>query len=158
MRRSVDTVNKTREGGGDDVLDQVHGLMHLVRSLQYRALQQGPGGVTHMESKVLGFVARHPGATLRDLVAHAGRDKGQLARLVGGLKERGLLEARADDSDRRSQCLFLTGEGAAADQAVRRRARKLGTVAVKGFSEAELGQLRALLDRVRANLEAAGGD
>ncbi len=156
MRKSVDTVNKNRDTGEGDVLEQVHGLMHLYRSQQHRALQDERGAVTHMEGKVLGFFGRHPGATLSELVAHAGRDKGQLARLVAGLKEAGLLEARADEEDRRSQRLHLTADGAAADQALRRRARKLSTLAVKGLSEAEKQQLGALLARVRANLEAAG--
>jgi hypothetical protein len=35
-----------------------------------------------MEGKVLGFFARHPGATQRDLAQHSGRDKAQLARLI----------------------------------------------------------------------------
>ena len=153
MGRSVDSVNKDRTAGADDVLDQVHGLMHLVRAQQFQAVR----GVTHLEGKALGFFARHPGATLSELVAHSGRDKGQLARLVGGLRERGLLEARVDEGDRRNVRLQLTEEGLAATQALRRQARRLSTLAVQGLSEAERQQLSGLLERVRANLEAAGG-
>ena len=156
MRRSVDSVNKSPAAGADDVLEQVHGLMHLVRSRQHRVLQGSPEAVTHMESKVLGFFARHPGATQKDLVGHSGRDKGQLARLIGGLRERGLLQASVDEDDRRNLQLQLTAAGQAADQALRRQARKLSAVAVKGLSEQEKEQLSALLERVRANLEAAG--
>jgi DNA-binding MarR family transcriptional regulator len=156
MRKSVDHVNKSRGGGADDVLEQVHRLMHLVRSQQYRVLKEASEGVTHMESKALGFFARHPGATLSELVAHSGRDKGQLARLVSGLRERGLLEGRVDEGDRRNLRLHLTEAGHAADQALRRRGRRLAAVAVKGLDEAEKRQLSALLERVRANLEAAG--
>jgi DNA-binding MarR family transcriptional regulator len=155
MAKSVDVVNKAGAGAADDVLEQVHAVMHLYRSQQFRALRDAPQAVTHMESKVLGFFARHPGATLSELAAHSGRDKGQLARLVAGLRERALLAASADPQDRRSVRLQPTAQGQAADEALRRRSRKLAGVAVQGFSAAEREQLAALLERVRVNLEAA---
>ncbi len=154
MRKPVDLVNE-RDAASGDVLEAVHALMHLYRGLQFRAGRDAPLALTHMESKVLGFFARHPGATQSELAAHAGRDKGQLARLVAGLRERGLLEAHADAADRRSVRLQLTAEGQAADQARRRRGKRLSAAAVQGLSEAEQRQLLALLARVRANLEAA---
>lgn len=153
MRKPVDLVNE-RDAASGDVLEAVHSLMHLYRGLQFRAGRDAPQALTHMESKVLGFFARHPGATQSELAAHAGRDKGQLARLVAGLRERGLLEAHADEADRRSVRLQLTAEGQAADQARRRRGKRLSAAAVQGLSEAEQRQLLALLARVRANLEA----
>ncbi|HSV83506.1 MAG TPA: MarR family transcriptional regulator [Ramlibacter sp.] len=138
----------------DTVLDQIHAVMHIYRARQYHALRGAPEAVTHMESKVLNFFARSPGATQTDLVAQSGRDKGQLARLIAGLRERGLLEAQADEADRRSLRLHLTETGKAAEQALRRQARRLATVAVDGLSDAERRQLSALLERVRANLNA----
>jgi DNA-binding MarR family transcriptional regulator len=156
MRRQVDSVNQGRGAAADDVLESMHAVMHLYRSLQFRALRDSEQAVTHMESKVLGFFARHPGATQSELVTHSGRDKGQLARLIGSLKERGLLDARPDEQDRRSLRLHLTEAGQATQQTLRRQARRLAAEAVKGFSEGERAQLSALLERVRANLEAAG--
>jgi DNA-binding MarR family transcriptional regulator len=158
MARSVDVVNNPRDAGADDVLEQVHAVMHLYRSQQFRALRDAPQSLTHMESKVLGFFARHPGATQSELAAHSGRDKGQLARLMAGLRERGFLEARTDAEDRRSVRLQLTPLGQSADQALRRRARRLAGVAVQGFSAAESEQLAAMLERMRANLEGAQED
>ncbi|NML47019.1 winged helix-turn-helix transcriptional regulator [Ramlibacter sp. G-1-2-2] len=154
IRKSVDLVNKG-VNAPDEVLDAIHGVMHAWRSRQYQVLREAEQPVTHVEGKALGFFARHPGATQSELVAHTGRDKGQLARLIAGLRERGLLEARADEADRRSQHLHLTAEGEAAHQALRRQAKKLATVAVKGLDEGERQQLLALLERVRANLDQA---
>ncbi|HEX2546362.1 MAG TPA: MarR family transcriptional regulator [Ramlibacter sp.] len=157
MRKSVDLVNqKAGRPPADDVLEQMHGLMHLYRAQQVRVLRDAPLQVTHMEMKVLGFFARHPGATQSELVAHSGRDKGQLARLVAGLRERGLLDAQADEGDRRTVRLQPSADGQAVHQALRRRAKKLAAAAVTGLTDQEHQQLRALLDRVRANLEAAG--
>ena len=149
-------VSKSREHARTEtVLDQIHAVMHLYRSRQYQVLRDAPDAVTHMESKVLHFFARSPGATQSDLVAQSGRDKGQLARLIAGLRERGLLEATPDEADRRSLRLHLTEAGVAAEQAVRRQARRLAAVAVEGLSEAQRRELSELLEHVRANLEAA---
>jgi DNA-binding MarR family transcriptional regulator len=156
MGKPVDVVNQRQAAPAGDVLELVHGVMHLYRSQQFRVLRQGEQGVTHMESKVLGFFARHPGATQSDLVADSGRDKSQLARLIGGLRESGLLEAQADPDDRRSVRLRLTADGQAVNDALRRQARKLSAAATKGFTTSEHAQLTALLERVRVNLEQAG--
>jgi DNA-binding MarR family transcriptional regulator len=158
MAKLLDKVNKDRDAGADDVLEQVHAVMHLVRAQQYRGAQAQPGAVTHMEGKALDFFARQPAATQSELAAHSGRDKGQLARLVAGLRERGLLQAQADADDRRSVRLQLTAEGQSALQALRRQRRRLAAVAVRGFSDAERQQLSTWLARVHANLQQAGED
>ena len=165
MRDKVDKVNHTgkpikpdkaekpSQPGDPDILDLVHAVMHLYRSRQYQTLRDGPHGVTHMDSKVLGFFARHPGATQSELAVHSGRDKAQLARLVAGLRERGLLEAAADAADRRSVHLSLTAEGQAVQRSLHQQARRQTTQAMAGFSAAERAQLQALLGRVKGNLE-----
>jgi DNA-binding MarR family transcriptional regulator len=153
MVRSIDLVNQKTDTG-DDVLEAIHGVMHLARAQQYRALRDGLDGLTHMDGKVLGYFARHPGSTQSDLAAHSGRDKGQLARLVGGLRERGLLEAQEDATDRRSLRLTLTDAGRALQQTLQRRRRRQAEVAVNGLSADERRQLLGLLARIRGNLEA----
>lgn len=138
----------------DEVFESIHTIMHLYRSRQYRGLRDGPHDITHMENKVLGFFARHPGATQSDLVTHSGRDKAQLARLIRGLRDKGLLEARIDEGDRRSTHLQLTQQGRAIHRSLHKQGSRLSGVAVKGLSAEECGQLVSLLQRVRANLES----
>ncbi|HEY4079678.1 MAG TPA: MarR family transcriptional regulator [Burkholderiaceae bacterium] len=152
MRKSNDNVNHMGNAGPADILEQVHALMHEYRALQYRFLRDGPHDITHMDSKVLGFFSRHPGSTQSDLAEHSGRDKAQLARLIKGLRDRGLLEATVDEADRRNVRLALTAEGKAIQRALGQQARKLSAKAVAGLSEAEQGQLLTLIGRVRQNL------
>lgn len=126
--------------------------MHQFRSRLFQALRQGEHELTHMESKVLGFFARRPGATQSDLVQHTGRDKAQLARLIKGLRERGLLQGEPDAADRRNVRLQPTAEGLAIQYALRAQAKALEAQAVAGLAEAERAQLLALLRRVQHNL------
>jgi DNA-binding MarR family transcriptional regulator len=156
MRKSVDIVKHNDRAGDDDVLESIHAVMHQYRSLQYRVLRDGPHEVTHMESKVLGFFGRQPGATQSDLALHSGRDKAQLARLIKGLRDRGLLVAEADAADRRNLRLSLSAEGNAVQRALHQQARRLGASAVAGLGADEQRQLLALLQRVKANLDAKG--
>lgn len=164
MGKSIDNVNqplaKTPPAGGgggasaDELLELVHTLMHQVRSQQYQVLRNGPLDITHMESKVLSFFGRQPGATQSDLVQHSGKDKAQLARLVKGLRERGLLNGEADEADRRNLRLTLTPEGQGLLRTLQQQIRKVSAQAVTGLSAAEREQLRSLLQRLHNNLGA----
>jgi DNA-binding MarR family transcriptional regulator len=152
MRKSDDNVNQSDINPG--VLELVHSVMHQYRSLQYQALRDGPHQITHMESKVLGYFGRHAGATQSALAQHSGRDKAQLARLIKGLRERGLLDGEEDPADRRSVSLSLTTAGRRVLGTLQQQAERLEAAAVAGLSAAERRQLTALLQRLQANLAA----
>jgi DNA-binding MarR family transcriptional regulator len=155
MRKQVDLVNH-KSNLAAEVVEAVHTVMHLFRARQFRALKEGVQDLSHMEAKVLGFFTAHPGATQSELVQHSGRDKGQIARLIAGLRERGLLDASADASDRRSVRLEVSATGKAQQAAVRKQAQLVSAQALQGLDEAERQQLLSLLSRVRGNLEREG--
>lgn len=156
MRKTIDHVNQSDIAGSDDVLETIHAVMHAVRARQHQAMRDGAQDITPLEARALGFFARHAGATLVDLARHSGRDKGQLARLIAGLKDRGLLAAAPDADDRRVTRLQLTPLAQAQHQAVQHLRQGLAQVAVDGLSAAEQQQLQQLLHRVLANLAAEG--
>lgn len=153
MENTGDNVNHLGDGP-DDVLELVHRLMHDYRAVQYRTLRDGSLGVTHMEAKVLGFFHQRPGATQSDLAQDNGRDKAQMARLIKGLRDRGLLTAEVDETDRRNVRLSLSPAGQGIQRALRQQSRRLGAKAISGLSEREHQQLLSLLHRVRGNLNA----
>jgi DNA-binding MarR family transcriptional regulator len=117
-------------------------------------MRDNPHELTHMEYKALGFFSRRPGATQGDLVAHSGRDKAQLARLLKGLRDKGLLDAVADDSDRRITRLSLSAEGQRIFDHLHDLGAQASSAAVAGMSADQLAQLQALLAQIRSNLEA----
>ncbi|HSW07486.1 MarR family winged helix-turn-helix transcriptional regulator [Aquabacterium sp.] len=155
MRESIDNVNHQNRRGDDDVLELVHSVMHQFRALQYQRLRDGPHDITHMESKVLGFFAQHPGATQTELAEHSGRDKAQLARLIKRLLEIGLLEREADAEDRRQLRLQLTDAGHAVQRSLHQQRQRLAKAAIAGLSPAEHAQLKDLLQRLQSNLGQA---
>ena len=152
MKKQVDKVNQNPDESGTDVFEAIHAIMHLYRARQMRVGQAGASPLTHMENKVLGYFGRNPGATQRDLAAHSGRDKAQLARLIGGLRDQGLLDAVAAPGDRRSTQLRLSEAGAAVHAELRQHGAVLAAAALTGIDERERAQLLALLARVQDNL------
>jgi DNA-binding MarR family transcriptional regulator len=154
MQKLVDKVNQNPGAPAGEVMESMHTIMHLFRSRRQRSLRGEDHELVHMEVKVLGFFARHPGATQSDLAIHSGRDKAQLARLVRGLRERGLLAAETDAADRRSTRLRLSAAGQALHAGLYRHDGDLAASALAGLSELEQATLLGLLARVRANLEA----
>jgi DNA-binding MarR family transcriptional regulator len=154
MPKSIDNVNHQAAAAEVEVLELIHSVMHQYRSRQFQVLRDGPDEVTHMDTKVLGFFGRHPGATQSDLALHSGRDKAQLARLIKGLRDRQLLLGEVDETDRRNVRLTLTKEGLALQARLRQQAKRMSAKAVAGFSQAEREQLLALMRRVSANLDS----
>lgn len=158
MKKHVDKVNQNppspspSPSSAQDVFEAIHAIMHLYRARQMRAPLGGEPELTHMEGKVLGFFARNPGATLSDLVAHSGRDKAQLTRLIKALRERELLEAQPDEHDRRSTRLRLSRGGEAIHASWHGQGAEVAEQALAGVEEAERARLLDALGRVRANL------
>lgn len=155
MAKTVDHVNQPGDGPrhgprADDWPELVHALMHRLRSAS--AAQEG-AGLNGMEARVLGYFARHPGATQSELAAHSGRDKAQLARLVKELRARGLLDGTEDAADRRQIRLAPTDQGRQLIRAERKRRDALRRQAEAGLSAAERAQLCALLLKLLAALE-----
>lgn len=152
MRKSIDIVNQSAAPLDEGILELIHGVMHQYRSQQFRVLRDGPHDITHMDSKVLGYFGRNPGATQSDLAQHTGRDKAQLARLIKGLRDQGLLNGEADPKDRRNTCLSLTDAGQSVRRALQLQGKRLNALAVDGMDTVQRQQLAALLQQVGRNL------
>lgn len=161
MIQQVDVVNQSIPTAdpptGDEVMEAVHAVMHAFRSRQHQQLRGSASEVNPMEIRALRYFARHPGATQRDLVAHSGRDKGQIARILAGLRERGLLDAQTDEQDRRITRLHLSPAGQDLLKTARAHTAPLVAAGTAGLSDDERRQLVELLGRVQANLEGLAG-
>ncbi|MBB5390423.1 MULTISPECIES: MarR family winged helix-turn-helix transcriptional regulator [unclassified Herbaspirillum] len=151
MKNQVDKVNQSP--AADKVFEAIHTVMHLYRASRLQVFREDERGITHMESRVLDYFAQHPDATLSDLVAHSGRDKAQLTRLIRGLRDKNYLEAREDAQDRRSVRLQLSKEGRALQRQLKKTGSRILAQAVEGLSEKQCDELVALLKIVQGNLE-----
>lgn len=84
------------------------GYSHLIRSLDETLAAKGLGRAHH---RALYFIARRPDLTVSQLLALLAITKQSLGRVLADLSERGLLETRTGDRDRRQKLLRLTASG-----------------------------------------------
>lgn len=106
-----------------------------------------------MGVRLLEYIGAHPGCTQADIVGYFVRDRGQVAKLIGSLRKRDLVNIEQDPSDRRLQRLFLTDDGQKIRRDSQRERKHVARIALKGIDEAEQTFLIELLQRIRQNLE-----
>jgi len=144
MAHNVDSVNQL----DDELLfELLHEVVHRFKAVLQAAIADDGAGLAVMEARALGFIANHAGATAGDLVRRSGRDKGQIARLVGALADRGLIE-RAAGNDRRSHALHLTTAGKAIHRRLEKRRSRAAAAMFATLSPAERATLAALFRKL----------
>ena len=90
---------------------------------------------------------------LNDLGAGTSLPLSTLSRLVGDMVSRGLLSRVRKPDDARAVEVDLTARGRAVADAVTPLARRYEAAMARGFSDAELSELRRLLSRLYANMD-----
>ncbi len=113
-------------------------------------------GVELQEWRVLAALAAHGAQRLSGLAALTSIELSTLSRLVGRMERSGLLNRSRADGDRREIALALTAKGTRTTRAIIGAARRYERVALRGVRKAEEAQLKRLLVRVYANLDASG--
>ncbi|MBI0475683.1 MarR family transcriptional regulator [Sphingomonas sp. MA1305] len=130
----------------------------FVRAADCKLAERGLGRAHH---RMLYFVGRRPEISVRDLLALLGITKQSLSRVMRDLLDRGLVDLRQDEQDRRSRLLWLTpaGEALEAELYAEQRDRMAEAYAAAG-REAVTGYwtvLEALIPEAeRAEVAALG--
>ena len=91
------------------------GYSHLTRTADEGLATQGLGRAHH---RAIYFIARQPDLTVSQLLGLLAITKQSLGRVLGELTERGLVEMRPGDRDRRQRLLRLTSTGAELEAAL----------------------------------------
>ncbi len=108
--------------------------------------------VTRPQWRVLALLKRFDGSTQVNLADMLDVEPITLGRMVDRLQAAGLVERRADISDRRMWRLHLTVEGEQKIEALRPTALALFDDALAGLDPAECLKLEEMLNIIRSNL------
>lgn len=109
-------------------------------------------GVTRPQWQVLSILARHEGINQGGLADLLDVEPITLCRMVDRLQDAGMVERRADPTDRRAWRLFLTERANGLLNELRPLALNLFDEAMSGLSTLERDALHEMLERVRTNL------
>jgi DNA-binding MarR family transcriptional regulator len=132
------------------------GYSHMTRSIDEGLAQMGLGRAHH---RALYFIARQPDLTVSQLLEHLAITKQSLGRVLNELAERGLVESRPGERDRRQRLLRLTVEGAKLEGQLFDALREKLAAAYARAGQAAVGGFWAVLaglipDNERARVEA----
>src|SRR5690606_14349271 len=119
----------------------------------YREFTAGPDQILkdykfgRAHHRVIHFVGRNEGIIVSELLDILRITKQSLNRVLGNLIERGFIEQRPGEEDRRQRCLYLTEEGQKLEQKLSRVQRDLvahafreaGADAVAGYRKVLIG-------------------
>lgn len=108
--------------------------------------------VTLQDWRVLAALRERDGQRLTELAARTSIEVSTLSRLIGGLETATLVVRERDSGDARAIAIRLTPAGVALTASLTPAAAMLERTAVSGLSEAEIGELKTLLNKVYGNL------
>jgi MarR family transcriptional regulator, organic hydroperoxide resistance regulator len=94
------------------------------------------------------------GLTQRELGRRIGSMDPTTVEQLKNMERRGLIERRRSAKDRRKIHVFLTPEGRALRRRLLPYAAEVNAAALEGLSDGEIGFLRLVLARIKANLDA----
>jgi DNA-binding MarR family transcriptional regulator len=109
-------------------------------------------GMTRAQWRVLGLLLRFGGSTQVTLAEMMDVEPITAARMIDRLQEAGLVERRADPSDRRAWRIHLTAKGESKLEELRPTAFSLYEDAVSGLNQAQQAELETMLNIIRSNL------
>lgn len=112
-------------------------------------------GVTRTQWRVLTTLARHEGVNQGQLADLVDVEAITLCRMVDRLSEAGLVERRADPTDRRAWLIYLTEQSRPILDELRSLADGLIEEALAGLTEHDRDYLSILLERIHNNLNDA---
>lgn len=115
-------------------------------------------GVTRPQWQVLFALSRLEGTNQGALADHLEVEAITLGRMVDRLQDAGLVERRADPTDRRAWRLYLTDKARPLLESMREVGNRVLEEALAGIDEGERAMLADLLTRIRGNLSTRATD
>jgi DNA-binding MarR family transcriptional regulator len=112
-------------------------------------------GLTLAQCRVLGYLQRSGGISQTRLAILTDSDPMTLGRLLARMESGALVERHPDPCDGRAHCLSLGPKAAPLLDEFWRLSARTRAQALKGLDASDRGQLLALLQRVRDNLDAS---
>jgi DNA-binding MarR family transcriptional regulator len=130
----------------------IHRVYQASRNEMFRVFRECGEEITPEQWAVLIRLWERDGRTQGDLSEATFRDSPTMSRIVDGMEERGLLQRRADEQDKRVRWIHLTKRGRELEKKLVPIVERLVGEMVAGIDERALVTTRSTLRRMFANL------
>ncbi len=125
--------------------DQAVFQKRLLNALKKASLTAG-------QPKVLDYLKDHDGAGQKEIAAACHIEPATLTSVLNRMEEKGMIERRMRNGNRRSLYVFLTEKGKELSDVVEREFDRAEEQALAGFSPEEREECRRMLRRICENL------
>ena len=134
--------------------NSLHYLMMANQMLVQKALMERvkESGLTIGQPKVLDYLKDHDGSSQKDIARACFIEAGSLTTILNGMEEKGLIERRTLNGNRRSYHLFMTDEGKRKQQMIDEAFAAIEEKAVSDISDEEYRQFMSVYQKLYNNL------
>lgn len=108
--------------------------------------------LTPGQPKVLDYLLHHDGAIQKEIAVFCHIEPASLSTILNGMENKGYIERKNTDNNRRSLHVYLTETGRKYANRLNHEFMKIESEALKGFSETDAQQLQNLLGRLYENM------
>ena len=123
-----------------------------VSAMQKLMEQLKDTGLTLGQPKVLDYLKDHDGASQKEIAAGCLIEAGSLTSILNRMEEKGLIERKMLNGNRRTFHIFMTESGKKNQKLVEEAFKKIEKTALNGISEEEQKQFMDIFCRIYRNL------
>lgn len=136
--------------------DTLHYLIIANQMLVQKALleQLKNTGLTIGQPKILDYLKEHDGSNQKEIARACFLEAGSLTIILNKMEEKGLIERRILNGNRRSFHIFLTEEGKKKQQLVADVFLEIEKKALSNISEKEYEQFISVYQKIYSNLQS----
>ena len=130
--------------------NSLHYLMMANQMLVQKALMERvkESGLTIGQPKVLDYLKDHDGSSQKDIARACFIEAGSLTTILNGMEEKGLIERRTLNGNRRSYHIFMTDEGKRKQQMIDEAFADIEEKAVSDISDEEYSQFMSVYQKL----------
>ena len=134
--------------------NSLHYLMMANQMLVQKALMERvkESGLTIGQPKVLDYLKDHDGSSQKDIARACFIEAGSLTTILNGMEEKGLIERRTLNGNRRSYQIFMTDEGKKKQQMIDEAFAAIEENAVSDISDEEYSQFMSVYQKLYNSL------
>ena len=134
--------------------DTLHYLTMANQMLIQKSLmeQLKDTGLTIGQPKILDYLKEHDGSNQKEIAKACFLEAGSLTSILNKMEEKGLIERRTLNGNRRSFHIYLTEEGKEKLQLVEKAFASIEKKALADIQEEELEQFMSVYNRIYTNL------
>ena len=114
-------------------------------------------GLYYTHPRILGTILYHDGATQKELADEMNTSPAAMSASIKRMQKAGLIEKIADESDNRINIIKLTEKGRSVHDDTFDKTLAIDKRTLEGFSDAEIAELFAYLDRIQQNIDQMKG-